>query len=577
MKKSYFLFSIVIICLLVISQFAFPTPGFVTSAYACSTWEVGQRVALRGGSEIRQGSGLSYYVHTIVPEDNWQVDIIDGPRHTDGYTWWGISRKNLDGGGTGWVYIEQAGIDVCGNNNNPPPSNPPAGFSFCAEEGSYCSFSGTGDVAFGAQGSFYYRYSVSGGINCNNDTFGDPISGVHKACYFKQSSSSQPISPPSSSNPGDGTSWPQSTSIVLQWNSSSNATRYKVELWGGPYSTMTPCDWQSGTSCTIGTMWPGTMYWKVKARDNNGNESDWSSTWSFTIQEFQPTQQPPSNPQQPSSPTSTSQPPSNSTSNPQQPSNPQPPPGSNPPASNPDALQADACPGFVKEHIPGFTTPPTGRYIYVPADIDVLRLRQSPSTDTCSYGWLTPQNYYSVINERNDGWIQIETNVSQGWIIGQYVQLGTNQQQSLPSPDLNPAPESNPNESNQSEANTPSQGSNSAYTGLAGSDGSITDKSYDGTSHKIFASFIDEANCGNDTDYIATFDLLERPEWDNAPKSNIHIDSTSFLVKLALWFNHSAATILDDGTGFRDHIKLCLSNTIPIKPNANEVWIWLDQ
>src|SRR5687767_1813834 len=107
MKKSYAVFSITVICAVIISQFAYLAPGFVTTSYACSTWQVGQRVGLRGGSEIRHGSALSYGVHTIVPHDGWEVDIIDGPRHADGFTWWDISRRNLDGGGTGWVYIEQ--------------------------------------------------------------------------------------------------------------------------------------------------------------------------------------------------------------------------------------------------------------------------------------------------------------------------------------------------------------------------------------------------------------------------------------------------------------------------------------
>ena len=96
----------------------------VPRAYACYTWGVGQRVGLRGGAEIRHGSGLGYSVHTIVPNDNWQVDIIDGPRHADGLEWWDISRERLDGGGTGWIYIEQAGYDVCGEDPPPPPPSP---------------------------------------------------------------------------------------------------------------------------------------------------------------------------------------------------------------------------------------------------------------------------------------------------------------------------------------------------------------------------------------------------------------------------------------------------------------------
>ncbi len=88
---------------------------------------------------------------------------------------------------------------------------------------------------------------------------------------------------PTLSSPGNNSSWPQSTVIELKWNSVAGATQYKVELWGGPYSLMVPCNWISGTSCWIGTMWPGTMYWHVKARNANG-ESDWSDTWAFVIQ-----------------------------------------------------------------------------------------------------------------------------------------------------------------------------------------------------------------------------------------------------------------------------------------------------
>ena len=73
-------------------------------------WQVGTRVGLCAGAQIRSGSGFSYPTHTIVPESNWQVEIIGDPRNSDGVTWWNISRANIDGGGTGWVYFEQAGL-----------------------------------------------------------------------------------------------------------------------------------------------------------------------------------------------------------------------------------------------------------------------------------------------------------------------------------------------------------------------------------------------------------------------------------------------------------------------------------
>jgi hypothetical protein len=78
---------------------------------------VGARVGLCAGAQIRSGSGFSYPTHTIVPENNWQIEIIDGRRNSNGVTWWNVSRANIDGGGTGWVYFEQAGL-CNGNNSN---------------------------------------------------------------------------------------------------------------------------------------------------------------------------------------------------------------------------------------------------------------------------------------------------------------------------------------------------------------------------------------------------------------------------------------------------------------------------
>ena len=75
-------------------------------------WVVGSRVLLRKGTEIRQGNGTSYAIHTVVPVDNWPVDVIDGPRCVDGSDWGDISRANIDGGGTGWGNRSQAALVV---------------------------------------------------------------------------------------------------------------------------------------------------------------------------------------------------------------------------------------------------------------------------------------------------------------------------------------------------------------------------------------------------------------------------------------------------------------------------------
>jgi hypothetical protein len=60
----------------------------------------------------------------------------------------------------------------------------PPGSTFCANENEDCSFSGTKDVAYGANGKWVWHYGVAGGIHCSNGVFGDPIPGTYKACYW---------------------------------------------------------------------------------------------------------------------------------------------------------------------------------------------------------------------------------------------------------------------------------------------------------------------------------------------------------------------------------------------------------
>jgi tetratricopeptide (TPR) repeat protein len=96
-----------------------------------------------------------------------------------------------------------------------------------------------------------------------------------------------PPPPPNPASPSNGTTLSQNTNVTLSWNVTSNATQYKVEVWGGPYGgTTIVCDWQNATTCTLGQINDGTVSWHVKARNSNLQESNWSSTVSFTIQPF---------------------------------------------------------------------------------------------------------------------------------------------------------------------------------------------------------------------------------------------------------------------------------------------------
>jgi hypothetical protein len=94
-----------------------------------------------------------------------------------------------------WQFATDAGLFAWGDAawwGAPNPPTGPAGYSYAVSEGQHVTISGTADVAFGANGQFFYKQSVSGGIDCTNAAFGgDPIPGVTKACFTKPSSSSR--------------------------------------------------------------------------------------------------------------------------------------------------------------------------------------------------------------------------------------------------------------------------------------------------------------------------------------------------------------------------------------------------
>jgi len=71
-----------------------------------------------------------------------------------------------------------------GGGGSTPPAGGPSGYTLCANENGTCSFSGTASVAYGANGAFNYK-TATGSIACNNATFGDPIPGTAKACYYQ--------------------------------------------------------------------------------------------------------------------------------------------------------------------------------------------------------------------------------------------------------------------------------------------------------------------------------------------------------------------------------------------------------
>ncbi len=84
--------------------------GLRAASAAGNVWAVGNLVGLCEGTQIRTGPGSWYYAHTPVPENNWTVRVIDGPRIVAGQVWWDTSRREAGdvSGGTGWVLQTEA-------------------------------------------------------------------------------------------------------------------------------------------------------------------------------------------------------------------------------------------------------------------------------------------------------------------------------------------------------------------------------------------------------------------------------------------------------------------------------------
>ncbi|SMF20000.1 Pectate lyase [Alteromonadaceae bacterium Bs31] len=70
-------------------------------------------------------------------------------------------------------------------------------YTYCADEGDTCSFSGTREVRYGANSKYNYLIAA-GSIACNNKTFGDPIYGTRKTCEFSNTAIGEPSPTPTS-------------------------------------------------------------------------------------------------------------------------------------------------------------------------------------------------------------------------------------------------------------------------------------------------------------------------------------------------------------------------------------------
>jgi hypothetical protein len=97
----------------------------------------------------------------------------------------------------------------------PPPTNtatatatqtptrtatPGASWTFCANENSYCAFTGTRQVRYGALNVYNYGMFTNG-VLCANSVFGDPLVGAEKQCWYGELAATVTPPPTVAANP----------------------------------------------------------------------------------------------------------------------------------------------------------------------------------------------------------------------------------------------------------------------------------------------------------------------------------------------------------------------------------------
>ncbi|MGB7479554.1 MAG: CBM35 domain-containing protein [Burkholderiaceae bacterium] len=186
-------------------------PNYLGQGFASNFWTVGDGitfsvsataagdydVALRYLNGRAGNQTLSVYVNgarvkqtALPPLGNWstwgeqaeRVTLRAGA-NTIGY--------RVAAGDTGQVNLNSISVSAAGSGGTTPP--PSGTWTQCAVEWQVCSFSGTAQVRYGANGT-YVTKTATGSIGCNNEVFGDPLPGADKVCEYMSDTTTPPPS-----------------------------------------------------------------------------------------------------------------------------------------------------------------------------------------------------------------------------------------------------------------------------------------------------------------------------------------------------------------------------------------------
>ncbi len=232
-------------------------PNYLGQGFASNFWTVGDGITFSvsataaGGYDValrylngRAGSQtLSLYVNgarvkqtSLPPLGNWstwgeqteRVTLRAGA-NTIGY--------RVDAGDTGQVNLNSISVSAAGSGGTSPP--PSGTWTQCAVEWQVCSFSGTAQVRYGANGT-YVTKTATGSIGCNNQVFGDPLPGADKVCEYSTTDTGTPppdtpvppVSGPTTMSCVEGSGTLCSGDTILRIDNGVALTRSGVQVYG---------------------------------------------------------------------------------------------------------------------------------------------------------------------------------------------------------------------------------------------------------------------------------------------------------------------------------------------------------
>jgi parallel beta-helix repeat protein len=150
----------------------------------------------------------------------------------------------------------------------------PSEWTFCAFESEFCAFSGTRQVRYGANGSYFYQ-TLSGGTPCTNSVFGDPIVGTLKHCDVSSAPATSTVGPQSTITcPAGSVDIFPATDIQTVVNIHPNVTTFCLR--SGTHSIASPITPKTGNTfigeygaIMDGTGWTTTDHTEAAFRSHN--------------------------------------------------------------------------------------------------------------------------------------------------------------------------------------------------------------------------------------------------------------------------------------------------------------------